>query len=129
MSFPLPGEVTSTFTSSVTYLEEESEKKEKSNEGSLSFEEQKRQRNRMANLERKVKKLEEEISKLEAEKSLCEKDYEEAGRKNDLKALVSLQKILEEWDEKILQKLEEWEKLEEELHQNTVSFEEKKKGG
>ncbi|MCI7342829.1 MAG: ATP-binding cassette domain-containing protein [Fusobacterium necrophorum] len=104
-----------------SYLEEESEKKEKSNEGSLSFEEQKRQRNRMANLERKLKKLEEEISKLEAEKSLCEKEYEEAGRKNDLEALVSLQKILEEWDEKILQKLEEWEKLEEELHQNTVS--------
>lgn len=97
-----------------SYLEEEKEVKEKSNEGNLSFEEQKKQRNRVANLERKTKKLEEEIARLEEKKSICEKEYEEAGRKNDLDALLDLQKKLEEWDEKIFQKLEAWEELESE---------------
>lgn len=97
-----------------SYLEEEKEVKEKSNEGNLSFEEQKKQRNRVANLERKTKKLEEEIARLEEKKSLCEKEYEEAGRKNDLDALLDLQKQMEEWDEKIFQKLEAWEELESE---------------
>lgn len=97
-----------------SYLEEEKEVKEKSNEGNLSFEEQKKQRNRVANLERKTKKLEEEIARLEEKKSLCEKEYEEAGRKNDLDALLDLQRKLEEWDEKIFQKLEAWEELESE---------------
>lgn len=97
-----------------SYLEEEKEVKEKSNEGNLSFEEQKKQRNRVANLERKTKKLEEEIARLEEKKSICEKEYEEAGRKNDLDALLDLQRKLEEWDEKIFQKLEAWEELESE---------------
>ena len=54
-------------------------------------------------MERKTKKLEEEIARLEEKKSLCEKEYEEAGRKNDLDALLDLQRKLEEWDVTVYQ--------------------------
>lgn len=97
-----------------SYLEEEEEKKEKSELGSLSFEEQKKQRNRIANIEKKLKKVEEESIKLEGEKANLKIQYEEAGRKNDLEAILDLQEEMDTLDTLILEKLEEWESLESE---------------
>lgn len=95
-----------------SYLEEEIEKKEKSEAGSLSFEEQKKQRNKIANTEKKLKKLETEINTLEKKKEKIMLEYEEAGRKNDLELLLKLQEEIDHFDREILEKLEEWETLE-----------------
>lgn len=100
-----------------SYLEEEEKKKGKSELGSLSFEEQKKQRNRIANIEKRLKKLEEESMSLEETKSKLEEDYAEAGRKNDVEALLRIQEEMNHLDERILEKLEEWENLEEEQKQ------------
>lgn len=94
-----------------SYLEEEIQKKEKSEAGNLSFEEQKKQRNKIANTEKKLKKLETEINTLEKKKEKIMLEYEEAGRKNDLELLLKLQEEIDHFDREILEKLEEWETL------------------
>lgn len=99
-----------------SYLETtENKEKEKNTEGALSFEEQKKQRNRLANLEKKVQRLEQDFEKLEGEKAKINARYEEAGRKNDVDALIQIQEELEQMDAKILEKMEEWEATELEL--------------
>lgn len=89
--------------------------KEKNIEGALSFEEQKKMRNKISSLEKKYSKLEEKIEKLEEEKSLLEKEYEEAGKINDVSKLMDLQEKIEEKDMEILEALEEWENISIEL--------------
>lgn len=89
--------------------------KEKNTEGALSFEEQKKMRNKISSLEKKYSKLEEKIEKLEEEKSLLEKEYEEAGKINDVSKLMDLQEKIEEKDMEILEALEEWENTSMEL--------------
>ncbi|MCJ8343341.1 MAG: ABC-F family ATP-binding cassette domain-containing protein [Cetobacterium sp.] len=89
--------------------------KEKNTEGALSFEEQKKMRNKISSLEKKYSKLEEKIEKLEQEKSLLEKEYEEAGKINDVSKLMELQEKIEEKDMEILEALEEWENTSMEL--------------
>lgn len=89
--------------------------KEKNTEGALSFEEQKKMRNKISSLEKKYSKLEEKIEKLEEEKSLLEKEYEEAGKINDVSKLMDLQEKIEEKDMEILEALEEWENISIEL--------------
>ncbi|MGX6590955.1 ABC-F family ATP-binding cassette domain-containing protein [Cetobacterium ceti] len=89
--------------------------KEKNTEGALSFEEQKKMRNKISSLEKKYSKLEEKIEKLEQEKSLLEKEYEEAGKINDVSKLMELQEKIEGKDTEILEALEEWENTSMEL--------------
>lgn len=93
------------------YLSQKNEKKERNEEGIQSYEEQKKNRNRIASLERKYKRLEEKIEELENEKLDLEKEYEEAGRKNDLDRLIDIQKKLEIKDEEILTAMAEWEEI------------------
>lgn len=97
-----------------SYLEEEEGKKEKSELGNLSFEEQKKQRNRIANVAKRLKKLEEESIQLEEKKEKVRVQYEKAGRENDLDQILSLQEEMDSLDSLILEKLEEWAMLEEE---------------
>lgn len=91
------------------------EKKTKDNTGSLNYEEQKKIANRIKYLERKLESLEESLEKIENIKKEKEKEYDNAGKINDLEKLLSIQKEIELYDEKILEILEEWEEVEKEL--------------
>ncbi len=90
-------------------------KEEKVSEGVNDYEEQKRIKNRISSLERKFKEAEKDIEKLENKKENVQKDYDLAGKQNNLEKLLELQNQLESLDEEILNKMEEWETIENEL--------------
>lgn len=91
--------------------------KPKNSEGALSFEEQKKLRNKISSLEKKYSKLEERIEELEEEKKELEEEYGKAGRVNDIESLMKYQEKIEEKDIEILETLEEWEKISVELEE------------
>ena len=66
-------------------------------------------------MERKFKEAEKDIEKLENKKENVQKDYDLAGKQNNLEKLLELQNQLESLDEEILNKMEEWETIENEL--------------
>lgn len=93
------------------------EEKVKEETGALDYEEQKRIKNRIGNLERRFEKLEEEIETLELEKEEVDKRYSIAGRKNDIDLLMDIQKELDEIEGKIMNTMEEWEEISVELEE------------
>ena len=60
-------------------------------------------------------KVEEDIEKLEEKKSQLSKQYDEAGSKNDIEKLLELQEKIAEIDRIEVEKMEEWERVNEEL--------------
>ncbi|MGL5051529.1 MAG: ABC-F family ATP-binding cassette domain-containing protein [Fusobacteriaceae bacterium] len=98
------------------------EEKIKDTTKALSYEEQKKSSNRIKNLERKIMKLEEDMEKIEAEKSQKEKEYELAGKINDLDKLLKIQEELDEFEMELLNIIEQWEESEKELDslKNTI---------
>ena len=101
-----------------SYLAQRDNPKENNEEkvqAALSYEEQKKIKNRISSLERKIAQAEEDITEIEEEKAVKEEEYNEAGRVNDLDKLMALQEELEELDTRILEIMEEWEALEKEL--------------
>lgn len=94
-----------------SYIKSKNVLKEKDGEKSLSYEEQKKNRNKISSLEKKYIRLEEKIEKLEIEKSEIEKEYEIAGKNNDIEKLILLQEKIEKKDEEILETMEEWENI------------------
>lgn len=103
-----------------SYLQQKDTVKEKNVEKDravLSYEEQKKIKNRISSLERKIKQAEVDIEKIEEKKAMKEEEYNEAGRINDLDKLLSLQAELETLDMEILEIMENWEKNEEELNE------------
>lgn len=91
------------------------EKKVKDETAALSYDEQKKAGNRLKNLERKIVQLESKMEKIEEKKFLKEKEYEEAGKVNDLDKLLSIQEELDNFEIELLEIISEWEKNEEEL--------------
>ena len=91
--------------------------KVKNEEAVKSYEEQKKNKNRIASLEKKLIKFEEEIGKLEEQKEETNKKYLLAGEKNNVDELISLQEDLDNIDMKILEKYQEWEESEAELNE------------
>ena len=98
-----------------SYISRKKEKKERIEGKYLSYEEQKRNRNRISSLEKKYRSLEEKIEKLENEKSELEKNYEKAGEKNNIDELMELQEKIQNKDNEILFTMEEWEKVNQEI--------------
>lgn len=98
-----------------SYLNQREEVKEKDTKASLNFEEQKRNKNRISSLEKKILKAEADVEKLEEKKSAKEEEYNKAGIENNVDKLIEIQKELEELDMEILLLMEEWEELENEL--------------
>ena len=90
-------------------------KEEKVSDGVNDYEEQKRIKNRISSLEKKFKEAEKDIEKLENKKEKVQKDYDFAGKENNLEKLLDLQNQLDSLDEEILNKMEEWESIENEL--------------
>lgn len=97
-----------------SYLNQREEVKEKDVKASLNFEEQKKNKNRISSLEKKIIKAEADVEKLEEKKSAKE-EYNKAGIENNVDKLMDIQKELEELDMEILSLMEEWENLENEL--------------
>lgn len=98
------------------YKKEKDNIKIKSEEASKSYEEQKKQRNRISSLEKKLVKFEEEIEKLEEKKMKINDEYNLAGKKNDLDKLLDLQSGIDKITEEINKKYEEWGEAEAELN-------------
>lgn len=90
-------------------------KEEKDLSSVNDYEEQKRVKNRISSLEKKYVEVEKEIERLETKKEFLEKDYEIAGKINDLEKLLDIQNALGSLDNDILAKMEEWESIENEL--------------
>ena len=97
------------------YKQERDNIKVKNEEAVKSYEEQKKAKNRLASLEKKLIRLEEEIQKIEEQKGEVNKKYLLAGEKNNVDELMSLQEELDNLDNKILEKYQEWEDVEKEL--------------
>ena len=88
---------------------------EKDTKGVNDYEEQKRVKNRISSLEKKYNETEKFIEKLEEKKSLLEKDYNQAGKENNLDKLLEIQEKMEKLDEEIMESMEKWEDIEKEL--------------
>lgn len=97
------------------YSKEKEKIKLKNEEAAQRHEMQKKNRNRISILEKKYLSIEDEIKKLEEKKELKNKDYEQAGKENNMEVLMDLNSQIQNLDEKILEKLEEWEAIEQEL--------------
>ena len=79
-----------------SYLNQREEVKEKDVKASLNFEEQKKNKNRISSLEKKIIKAESDVEKLEEKKSAKEEEYNKAGIENNVDKLMDIQKELEE---------------------------------
>lgn len=97
------------------YKKQKDNTKIKNETAAKTYEEQKRNRNRLNSLEKKLVKLEEEIQQLEYEKAKISINFNKAGEKNDIAELLRLQELLNNIDEKIIKKYEDWELSEKEL--------------
>ncbi|MGL5348973.1 MAG: ABC-F family ATP-binding cassette domain-containing protein [Cetobacterium sp.] len=100
-----------------SYMSQKDNVKIKDESAGLNYEEQKKNRNKISNLEKKYKRLEEEIERLESEKIALEKSYEIAGKTNDLDELMKIQEQLDKKDEKILEAMENWDETALELEE------------
>lgn len=89
--------------------------KQKNEEAVKSYEEQKKNKNYINSLEKKLLKFENEIEILENKKEKISLDFNVAGEKNDIDTLLDLQKQLDNIENEILLKYEEWENTEKEL--------------
>nr|WP_202922792.1 ABC-F family ATP-binding cassette domain-containing protein [Psychrilyobacter piezotolerans] len=98
------------------YMKKSTEPK-REKEVNTDYEEQKRRKNRTSNLERKFVVVEKEIEKLEEKKAGIEELHNEAGIKNEIDKLMDLQIELDQMDEKIMIKMDEWEEINEELEE------------
>ena len=99
------------------YKQQKDNVKVKNEEAVKSYEEQKKNKNRVASLEKKLVRLEEEIQKIEEQKEEVNKKYILAGEKNNVDELISLQEEIDKLDEKIMEKYQEWEETEKELNE------------
>ena len=66
-------------------------------------------------MEKKLVRIEEELQKVQEQIEEVNKKYLLAGEKNNVDELISLQEELDNLDNKILEKYQEWEETEEEL--------------
>jgi len=87
----------------------------KANESGLTYEEQKKIKNRIRSLEKRYEFLEKKVEQDETKKSEIEKKYNKAGVHNDCEKLMKYQEEMDIIDEKVLDNLEEMEDIEEEL--------------
>ncbi len=81
------------------------------------YEEQKRRKNRLKSLEKKLLELEGNIESLELKKAEINVIYEKVGSENDLDKLMEIQLELEKIDEDIMLAMEAWEEAEIELNE------------
>ncbi|MEG0070039.1 MAG: ABC-F family ATP-binding cassette domain-containing protein [Cetobacterium sp.] len=94
-----------------SYISQRDNIKQKDETAGLSYEEQKRSRNKLSSLEKKYKRLEDDIERLESEKIILESAYEKAGKINDVDELMKLQEKINLKDLEIFETMESWEEI------------------
>ena len=94
-----------------SYISQRDNIKLKDETAGLSYEEQKRSRNKLSSLEKKYKRLEDDIERLESEKIILEAAYEKAGKINDVEELMKLQEKINLKDLKVFETMESWEEI------------------
>ncbi|MEG0301558.1 ribosomal protection-like ABC-F family protein [Cetobacterium sp.] len=94
-----------------SYISQRDNIKQKDETAGLSYEEQKRSRNKLSSLEKKYKRLEDDIERLESEKIILEAAYEKAGKINDVDELMKLQEKINLKDLEIFETMESWEEI------------------
>lgn len=81
------------------------------------YEEQKKNKNKINSLKKQIEKLEKEIENKENKKASLEKEYHEAGLKNDVALLMKLQEQIDSYDLEVLELMTAWENAEKELNE------------
>ena len=84
-------------------------------EQKLSYQEQKELNKKISKLKRDVTKLEDEMEKITLKRDELNREYEDAGKQNDVGKLMEIQEQFDKLEQKEMEKMEEWDKKSEEL--------------
>ena len=84
-------------------------------EQKLSYQEQKELNKKISKLKRDVAKLEDEMEKITLKREELNKEYEAAGKQNDVGKLMEIQEQFDKLEQEEMEKMEEWDGKSEEL--------------
>ena len=84
-------------------------------ERKLSYQEQKELNKKIAKLKRDIVRLENEMEKITLKREELNREYEIAGKQNDVGKLMEIQEHLDKIELEEMEKMEEWDKKSEEL--------------
>ena len=84
-------------------------------ERKLSYQEQKELNKKISKLKRDISKLEDEMEKITLKREELNREYEDAGKRNDLGKLMEIQEQFDSLEQEEMSKMEEWDKKSEEL--------------
>lgn len=84
-------------------------------ERKLSYQEQKELNKKITKLKRDIVRLENEMEKITLKREELNKEYEIAGKQNDVGKLMEIQEHLDKIELEEMEKMEEWDKKSEEL--------------
>lgn len=80
-----------------------------------NYQKQKKIKNQISSLEKEYKKIEKSIELLENKKNKLELSYKKAGKENNLNELINIQNELNLLENNILELIDNWEKIEDNL--------------
>ena len=84
-------------------------------ERKLSYQEQKELNKKITKLKRDIVRLENEMEKITLKREELNREYEIAGKQNDVGTLMEIQELLDKIELEEMEKMEEWDKKSEEL--------------
>jgi len=84
-------------------------------EQKLSYQEQKELNKKISKLKRDVAKLEDEMEKITLKREELNREYEVAGKQNDVGKLMEIQEQFDKLEQEEMEKMEEWDEKSEEL--------------
>jgi ABC transporter, ATP-binding protein len=84
-------------------------------ERKLSYQEQKELNKKITKLKRDIVRLENEMEKITLKREGLNREYEIAGKQNDVGKLMEIQEHLDKIELEEMEKMEEWDKKSEEL--------------
>ena len=97
------------------YSSQTAEELEIKEERKLSYQEQKELNKKITKLKRDIVRLENEMEKITLKREELNKEYEIAGKQNDVGKLMEIQEHLDKIELEEMEKMEEWDKKSEEL--------------
>ena len=97
------------------YSSQTAEELEIKEERKLSYQEQKELNKKITKLKRDIVRLENEMEKITLKREELNREYEIAGKQNDVGKLMEIQEHLDKIELEEMEKMEEWDKKSEEL--------------
>ena len=97
------------------YSSQTAEELEIKEERKLSYQEQKELNKKITKLKRDIVRLENEMEKITLKREELNREYEIAGKQNDVGKLMEIQENLDKIELEEMEKMEEWDKKSEEL--------------